>query len=201
MSIEVKLTAIQSELKAPKSQRNNFGNYNYRNLEDIMEAVKPLLSENNCNITITDDIVEVSERVYVKATVTITCNETKEFKSVSAFAREPFDKKGNDQSQVTGAASSYARKYACNGLFAIDDTKDADSQDNTQGDVQVKPKNTFKTKALRNGYISNIVNGIAANEPTVIKELWMELSREQQQDIWGDFGTQQQTFIRESLKS
>ena len=119
------LKEIQSELKAPKGQRNNFGNYNYRSAEDILEAVKPLLKKHNCALVISDDIVEVGGRVYVKATAMLAIANTP-FASASAFAREAESKKGMDEAQVTGAASSYARKYALNGLLAIDDTKDAD---------------------------------------------------------------------------
>lgn len=120
------LVYIQSRLKAPKNQRNNFGGYNYRSCEDIMEAVKPLLKEVNCTLTVSDDIVQVSDRIYVKATATLRTPSGEQFTN-SAFAREPLSKKGQDESQVTGAASSYARKYALNGLFCIDDTKDADA--------------------------------------------------------------------------
>lgn len=122
------LNEIQKNLKAPKNQRNNFGNYNYRSCEDILEAVKPLLGE--ATLLITDEIVLVGDRFYVKATVEIS--DGKEKVSVSAFARESLIKKGMDESQITGAASSYARKYALNGLFLIDDTKDADTKDNTK---------------------------------------------------------------------
>lgn len=120
------LIMIQSGLKAPKNQRNTFGNYNYRNCEDILEAVKPLLAKNNCILKLTDDIVLIGDRFYVKATATISNCEGKS-ESVTAFARESLDKKGMDASQITGATSSYARKYALNGLFCIDDTKDADA--------------------------------------------------------------------------
>ena len=120
-----KLLQIQSELKAPKNQRNSFGNYNYRSCEDILEAVKPLLAKHECTLIITDDILSLWDRVYVKATATI--NDGKDSVSVNAFARESATKKGMDDSQITGSASSYARKYALNGLFLIDDTKDADA--------------------------------------------------------------------------
>jgi hypothetical protein len=126
MTILEKLVEIQSELKAPKSQYNNFGKYNYRNCEDILEAVKPLMKERGCVLVISDDIVAVGNRVYVKATATIMHGENTI--SNTAFAREAETKKGMDESQITGAASSYARKYALNGLFAIDDTNDADSE-------------------------------------------------------------------------
>lgn len=120
------LIAIQSELKAPKNQRNTFGNYNYRSAEDILEALKPMLKENGCILTISDEIVMIGNRFYIKALATIT-NSEKESVSTSSFAREEETKKGMDGAQITGSASSYARKYALNGLFCIDDTKDPDS--------------------------------------------------------------------------
>jgi C1A family cysteine protease len=123
-----KLIKIQSELKAPKNQRNNFGNYNYRSCEDILEAVKPLLKAQGLTITISDTVENIGNHNYVKATATISDGTDKI--EVSAYAREAETKKGMDDSQITGSTSSYARKYALNGLFAIDDTKDADSQDN-----------------------------------------------------------------------
>ena len=120
-----KLVSIQSELKAPKSQTNAFGKYKYRSCEDILEAVKPLLKEHGLSLTISDEIVEVGGRVYVKATATISDEEHGH--SVTAFARESLEQKGMSDAQITGAASSYARKYALNGLFLIDDTKDSDA--------------------------------------------------------------------------
>ena len=122
------LNKIQKELKAPKGQTNTFGKYKYRSCEDILEAVKPLLGE--AVLTINDEVVMLGDRFYVKATVTL--KEKEESVSVSAFAREALVKKGMDESQITGATSSYARKYALNGLFCIDDTKDADNEDNTK---------------------------------------------------------------------
>lgn len=130
MELQSKLVTIQSELKAPKNQRNNFGNYNYRSCEDILEAVKPLLAAQGVVLTISDDIINLGDRYYVKATATVRLG-TEEI-SVSACAREAYDQKGMQDSQLTGSTSSYARKYALNGLFAIDDTKDADSMDNTK---------------------------------------------------------------------
>ncbi len=124
------LSKIQSALKAPKGQTNAFGKYKYRSCEDILESVKPYLKEHSAVLTLTDDIVLIGDRYYVKATATLLAGS--ENISVCGFAREAYDKKGMDDSQITGAASSYARKYALNGLFCIDDTKDADTQDNTQ---------------------------------------------------------------------
>ena len=122
-----KLAKIQQELKAPKGQFNSFGKYNYRSCEDILEAVKPLLGD--MVLTINDEMVEVGGRIYVRATVTLKDDDGVGLQA-TAFAREADSKKGMDAAQVTGAASSYARKYALNGLFLIDDTKDADHRDN-----------------------------------------------------------------------
>jgi hypothetical protein len=119
------LIKIQSELKAPKNQRNNFGNYNYRNAEGILEAVKPLLLENGCLLTLNDSLVLIGNRFYVKATASFT-NASGHNIQVDGYAREEESKKGMDGSQITGSSSSFARKYALNGLFLIDDTKDSD---------------------------------------------------------------------------
>lgn len=121
------LNKIQQELKAPKGQFNSFGKYNYRSCEDILEAVKPLLGE--AILTLHDEVVNVGQFNYVKARATIRKGEEKIF--VEAYAREAVTKKGMDDAQITGSASSYARKYALNGLFCIDDTKDADTMDNS----------------------------------------------------------------------
>jgi hypothetical protein len=130
MNIYEKLMAVQSELKAPKGQYNSFGKYAYRSCEDILESVKPLLAAQKMTLTVHDDIVLIGERYYIKATAVITDVETAETVQNTAFAREEDAKKGMDASQVTGAASSYARKYALNGLFCIDDNKDADTDEN-----------------------------------------------------------------------
>jgi hypothetical protein len=119
------LIAIQSELKAPKNQRNNFGNYQYRSAEDILEALKPLLKAHNCYLTLSDELVNIGDRYYIKATATIYSEKTSV--SVTAYAREEESKKGMDGSQISGASSSYSRKYSLNGLFLIDDTKDSDA--------------------------------------------------------------------------
>ena len=132
MNINEKLIQIQTELKAPKGQYNSFGKYNYRSCEDILEAVKPLLKELNVSLTLSDEIVNVGDRYYVKATATLTDSENYST-DVTAYAREEENKKGMDSMQLTGATSSYARKYALNGLFAIDDNKDSDDP-NLNGD-------------------------------------------------------------------
>ena len=147
-NIRQKLQGIQSSLKAPKGQTNKFGGYKYRSCEDILTAVKPLLAEWGCSIVIQDDIVEVGGRVYVKATVSLADNDTELAVSATAFAREAEVKKGMDDAQITGSASSYARKYAFNGLFAIDDTKDADAT-NDHGKRAMKPSEAAMEKAQR----------------------------------------------------
>ena len=119
------LIAIQSELKAPKNQRNNFGGYQYRSAEDILEALKPLLNKYNCYLTLSDELVNIGDRYYIKATATIYSEKTSV--SVTAYAREEESKKGMDGSQISGASSSYSRKYSLNGLFLIEDTKDSDA--------------------------------------------------------------------------
>lgn len=137
-----RLSHIQVELKVPKGQRNNFGNYNYRNAEDILEAVKPLLSKYNLCLTLSDELILVGERYYVRASAAIQdFSDPMTFTTVYGFAREEEAKKGMDGSQITGAASSYARKYALNGLFLIDDTKDSDTtNDSTLSKYIPKPK-------------------------------------------------------------
>lgn len=139
MGICEKLNKIQVALNAPKSQRNNFGNYNYRSCEDILEAAKPLLKEHKCVLKLSDNIELVGNRYYIKSVATIKDCETLEEENSTAYAREEENKKGMDGSQITGASSSYARKYALNGLFCIDDNKDSDST-NTHGKTSDKPK-------------------------------------------------------------
>lgn len=132
MSIEEKLLKIQSEVKAPKSRFNDFSKFNYRSCEDILNAVKPLLEKNKSTLTLADTIEEIGGRIYVKATATLTdLDDLSSTVSTTAFAREAEEKKGMDDSQITGSSSSYARKYALAGLFLLDDGNDADSQDNT----------------------------------------------------------------------
>lgn len=143
------LVEIQSKLKAPKDNYNSFGKYKYRSAESILESVKPLLKEYGCILTVSDDIVMVGDRIYVKATATIS-NEKGEYITTSAFAREAeVGKNGMDVSQVTGATSSYARKYALNGLFCIDDTKDTDTEEyQAQKKKAEKPKANEKSDTL-----------------------------------------------------
>lgn len=144
MSIYKKLFAIQQELKAPKGQRNSFGNYNYRSCEDILEGLKPLLAKNECIIRLEDKMEQIGERYYVRARAILIDVETGENVQSEAYAREEETKKGMDGSQITGASSSYARKYALNGLLAIDDTKDSDSTN--KHDKSDKSENEYHSK-------------------------------------------------------
>ena len=145
------LIAIQSELKAPKSQFNKFGGYKYRKAEDILEAVKPLLAKQKCTLIITDDVVLIGNRIYVKATATIK-NEKGECETTNGWAREEETKKGMDGSQITGASSSYARKYALNGLFAIDDNADSDTTNDGQHQEAQQQTQTQQSSAQQTSY-------------------------------------------------
>lgn len=172
------LIAIQSELKAPKSQFNKFGGYKYRKAEDILEAVKPLLNKQKCTLTITDDIVMVGNRIYVKATATIK-NEKGEYETTTGWAREEETKKGMDGSQITGASSSYARKYALNGLFAIDDNADSDTTNNGQhqeAQQQTQTQHPTAQQTASPQYHTNDLNeGLAYLSRCVTKDnlLWV----------------------------
>lgn len=152
------LMAVQAELKAPKGQHNSFGKYDYRSAEDIIEAVKPLLKDNGLFLTMSDDIVLIGDRYYVRATVKVVDVVTGESVQTSALAREAAQKKGMDESQVTGTASSYARKYALNGLFAIDDNRDADTDEyarqtkgSTNDELRSKAMHSLVTEMQRVG--------------------------------------------------
>lgn len=155
VSLVGKLIKIQTELKAPKNQFNSFGNYAYRNAEDIVEAAKPLLSELSCALVLSDKIISTLDGDYVEATATLYDGNSVDTLSASASAKHPEEQKGMSPSQITGAASSYARKYALNGLFCIDDTKDADSMDNTATRAKIEvpktvvPKQETKKETVR----------------------------------------------------
>lgn len=163
MNLTEKLSMIQTELKAPKGQYNSFGKYKYRSAEDILEAVKPLLAKYRCAVLLSDSINVVGEetteesktlRTYICATVKLVDVDSDNVITVSAMAREPLSKKGMDESQITGTASSYARKYALNGLFCIDDTKDADT-DEYHNQTTTKQTTTQKTVAQYMSLIDN----------------------------------------------
>lgn len=195
MSIQKKLTAVQHDLKAPKGQYNNFGKYNYRSCEDIVEGVKPLLAQAECYITLTDDVIAVGDRIYIKATATFSDGENSI--QTTAFAREPAEKKGMDASQISGTASSYARKYALNGLLMIDDTKDADTDayQHQQQNSKPEPANTTTTKS-----VNAMRKAIAETDPSSCLEAWAELTQQEQGAVWKQFNKTEQATIKDLLK-
>lgn len=174
MNIYEKLEVIQVKLKAPKNQRNDFGKFNYRSCEDILEAVKPLLKETKTTLIITDDITLIGQRYYIKSTTTLidTENENQRI-SNSAYARECETKKGMDESQLTGACSSYARKNALNGLFAIDDTKDADVMNNNEN-IQSNNKTNLKQEIKKNTINNTQSNKLISNSIINLFNKWVE---------------------------
>lgn len=224
MTIHTKLAKIQQKLKAPKGQRNNFGNYNFRSAENILEAVKPLLGD--LALTINDELIfsgmledEIvgagnnamkvqTQRVYIKSTVTIS--DGKESISTSAVAREASIKKGQDSSQTSGATGSYARKYALNGLFSIDDAKDSDATNKHDEDkvadldmslegmsepVPVAPAKRVSKKLMQD-LMALVIESEATGEHTVMNEALAELDENEKQKLWGQCTGKQQEFIR-----
>lgn len=182
MNIQEKLAKIQQSLVIKKGQTNSFGGYQYRSCEDILEAVKPLLGD--LILLVSDDMVNIGDRYYIKAVATLFGSETSQI-GTTAYAREALTKKGMDEAQITGAASSYARKYALNGLFAIDDTKDADTMDNRykaaqevkKGNNELTPESTDWNKAVlyykNNGHLDGVRNKFfisKENEEKIIKQ-------------------------------
>lgn len=182
-NITQKLIKVQSELKAPKGQKNTFGNYNYRSAEDILEAVKPLLSEQGLLMTITDIIEQIGERYYIQAKVILTDGE--DTVEVTGYARESLNKKGMDDSQITGTASSYARKYAMNGLFLIDDTKDSDSNENRterenrakKADVEAEREKQAKIAKLNDQYERALKAANDKEAPMELLTKWNKLPK------------------------
>jgi len=224
MTIQEKLATIQRELHAPKGQINKFGGYQYRSCEDILQAVKPLLG--GCALTITDELVfsgmledEIigagdkamkvqTQRVYIKAVVTLS--DGKDSITTSAMAREASIKKGMDASQVSGAASSYARKYALNGLFAIDDNKDADTDQHRRtvdagqdmsleglASSPVEEPEKRIDKVLMQKSLAAVVSFYDSEDEAGLKEVWQELERHEQAFLWKQLNTKQHTKIRE----
>lgn len=184
---------VQLKLNAPKTNFNSFAKYKYRSCEDILQALKLVLG--SLVVTISDEIIPVGDRVYVKATATISdgVNEV----STTGYAREQVSKKGQDESQITGAASSYARKYALNGLFLIDDTKDADSQDNSQ---QKQPdKASLPAKELE--ALSSIKALIHNNDSQGIKDLWSKIDDNEKNLVWCELSKPEQDTARTLLEN
>lgn len=196
-ALNEKLAKIQHDLNAPKNQRNNFGNYNYRSCEDILQAVKPLLGD--LTLTISDDIQVIGDRVYVKATATISDGEHSV--STQAFARESLTKKGMDESQITGSTSSYARKYALNGLLLIDDNKDADSRDNRNAHKEKEEALQEAIKKLKPS-IDTIKSALAESDLSTAAEAWFELTNDEKSSIWvapskgGPFSTEERATMK-----
>jgi hypothetical protein len=183
---------IQGRLKAPKGQENKFGKYKYRSCEDIVEAVKPLLNEHDCYLLLGDEMVMLGDRYYVKATAAVV-HAKGIIATTDGYARECQDRKGMDESQITGATSSYARKYALNGLFAIDDTKDADTMDNT---VHV-----FKFKAgEKDEIIKQVKDALFNGDESALKEILDEYHEpEQKMAVWALFTSRERSSIKEML--
>lgn len=175
MTFKEKLLAVQTALKAPKDQYNDFGKYKYRSCESILEAVKPLLAANKLLLNLTDDIVAAGDRIYVKATATLLdAEDTNDNIQTTAFAREPLDKKGMDDSQVTGTALSYARKYALNAMFLIDDTKDADTneyREETANRKSQKAKKETAAEATKDQTMIEKIKGLLTDNG--IPEAWV----------------------------
>lgn len=172
------LIKVQSTLNAPKGQRNNFGNYNYRSCEDIMGAVKPLLAAHGLVQFVSDEIEQVGDRFYVKATVTVTDGESSH--SVSAYARESLSKRGMDDAQVTGSTSSYARKYALNGMYNIDDNKDADTNEFRE---QEENKTNQQIKQQASGFnpneaLAKATNAMSSCDMQELVKLWTKYQKE-----------------------
>ena len=186
-TIYEKLLAVQNELKAPKDKRNDYGGFNYRSCEGILEAVKPLLQEQGLMLTIKDEVVNIGDRYYVRATVLLDDISSNGEIAITALAREEEAKKGMDASQITGTASSYARKYALNGLFLIDDTKDADTdefhrttQENGQKtNVATQPNQPPAKKiALTQKIVDEKLKFILEQTDTeTVKNIWLNLSK------------------------
>ena len=179
-----KLAKIQATLKAPKGQTNSFGNYKYRSCEDILTAVKPLLD--GCVLTISDEIVAIADRIYVKATARIF-DET-QWVETTAFAREASDKKGMDAAQITGSASSYARKYALNGLFCIDDTKDADA-------IEPEAKQSA-SKQIIQAAVSMLDAAASTSNDVKTLESWTDMADELKKLVWPEL----HDMTREKIK-
>lgn len=194
-----KLVEIQAELKAPKSQRNTFGKYNYRSAEDILEAVKPLLKEHDAKIILSDKPILVGDWHYIEATAKFVCGD--EVEVVTAYAREPLNKKGMDESQITGTASSYARKYALNGLLLIDDTKDADTDEYKKQTSQNASNRRFnqyisteKVKQYEND-VQAIIKATGKNDGSIMGALLKHVGATMIERITVDKTNEAETFI------
>lgn len=181
---------IQSRLRAPKGQLNKFGGYKYRSCEDIVEAVKPLLAEFKLHLLLTDEMVSVGERIYVKATAKLCKEDGVVIATSDGWAREAETKKGMDASQLTGACSSYARKYALNGLLAIDDTKDADAN-------ELAPKKRIN-KEVKQKYVTQMLEALSALDGLALRQLGDELKDDEDMlsAVWSEFSIKQKNAMK-----
>ena len=184
-----KLSVIQVSLKAPKNQYNDFSKYHYRSCEDILNAVKPYLLEHGISLRITDRMVYLGQRYYIEATAILS--DGTDTISVTAFAREAETRKGMDDSQITGSASSYARKYALNGLFCIDDTRDADRQDNAD------KSNVKQDTDGKNYKISELITKHAElDDASSVLDLWLDLNDDDKKIVWNLLPASVKEFIK-----
>lgn len=184
-----KLSAIQVSLKAPKKQYNDFSKYHYRSCEDILNAVKPYLLEHGISLRISDRIVYHGQRYYIEATAILS--DGTETISVTGFAREAETRKGMDDSQITGSASSYARKYALNGLFCIDDTRDADTQDNADKS-NIKQDIDGKYHKIS----ESITKHAELNDASSVLDLWLDLTDDDKKIVWNLLPASVKEFIK-----
>lgn len=197
------LYQIQKELKAPKGQTNKFGGYKYRSCEDIVEAVKPLLADFKFSLVISDDVVDVGGRIYVKASAQIIDEKGNLVASANGFAREAESRKGMDDSQITGSASSYARKYALNGLFAIDDTKDADATNDHGKGKPTEPAKPQKRidKEMMQQYFISMLEALNEDDGLALRQLSSELRDDEDlmSAVWQNFNSKQKSAIKKLL--
>ena len=186
---------IQNRLRAPKGQINKFGGYKYRSCEDIVEAVKPLLAEFKLHLILTDDVIQVADRIYVKASASLCKEDGSVVASADGWAREAEAKKGMDASQLTGACSSYARKYALNGLLAIDDTKDADTNEQA---AQVSRPNKRINREVKQQYVAQMLESLSALDGLALRQLGDELKDDEEMlsAVWAEFSTKQKNAMK-----
>lgn len=186
---------IQNRLRAPKGQINKFGGYKYRSCEDIVEAVKPLLAEFKLHLILTDDVIQVADRIYVKASASLCKEDGSVVASADGWAREAEAKKGMDASQLTGSCSSYARKYALNGLLAIDDTKDADTNEQA---AQVSRPTKRINREVKQQYVAQMLESLSALDGLALRQLGDELKDEEEMlsAVWAEFSTKQKNAMK-----
>lgn len=186
---------IQNRLRAPKGQINKFGGYKYRSCEDIVEAVKPLLAEFKLHLILTDDVIQVANRIYVKASASLCKEDGSVVASADGWAREAEAKKGMDASQLTGSCSSYARKYALNGLLAIDDTKDADTNEQA---AQVSRPTKRINREVKQQYVAQMLESLSALDGLALRQLGDELKDEEEMlsAVWAEFSTKQKNAMK-----